>query len=791
MKRTLKLTHLESRLTPAIATWDGGGADNHWTTPANWVGDVAPNPGDDLVSLASSVNDLPAGTSFRSMAIGLSGTISGNPITISSGISVDARMTPVISLGVILGGDQSFSQGDSSLGFTISGDVDLNGHVLTLSKGSAAPGGPIIPPSPSLLTMSGTIHGAGRLTKEGVGIVVLRGNNTYAGITDIRDGTVHFASNNAAGAAGAGNGTIVEAAGRLSVSDPFLTYQQMTIAEPITFAPIAATNSYQFHSFADVDFVTVPNTFTGLITLTGPSQWQANDLILANGLSGTGNLSITSGGLKFGAGSVNTFTGQLINNPRVVFDGTGPFSPLSVYSQSGDGATVSGTGTIGPLATAGVFRVTPGESSFVPGDSGIGTLTTGNLNSAGILEIQVGAAGADQVAVHVSVQLSGSLRVLGAAGFTPTPGARYRIIDNDGTDAINGIFAGLNEGTVAALVGGRALKITYRGGDGNDVELIDAGPVGLPSFAVAAGPGIEPRVSVYGTNGGLVRSFLAYDAAFRGGVHVAVGDVTGDGVPDIVTAPCAGGGPVVRVFNIVTGAMERQWLAYDAAFVGGVFIAIGGVLGANPGFDVVTGAGPGGGPHVKVFQLAGSIGEPYLLEQWMAYDPNFRGGVTVAAGDLDGNNRDDVITGPGAGGGPHVRTFSVNVGNNGIFVQPGIEFFAYAAEFTGGIFVASGDFNHDGHADIITSPGVGGGPVVRVFNGTDGSNLANFLAYDPIFRGGVTVAAVDLDGDGRAEIITGAGPGGGPHLKILQPNGKVRFEFLAFDPAFTGGIYVG
>src|SRR5207249_2215740 len=45
----LRLDRLESRLAPALATWDGGGADNHWTTAANWVGDVVPQPGDDLV----------------------------------------------------------------------------------------------------------------------------------------------------------------------------------------------------------------------------------------------------------------------------------------------------------------------------------------------------------------------------------------------------------------------------------------------------------------------------------------------------------------------------------------------------------------------------------------------------------------------------------------------------------------------------------------------------------------------------------------------------------------------
>jgi hypothetical protein len=75
MKPTiLRLDRLETRLAPAVATWDGGGADNHWTTAANWVGDVAPQPGDDLVFPAgaarlANVNDFPGVTSFHHLAV--------------------------------------------------------------------------------------------------------------------------------------------------------------------------------------------------------------------------------------------------------------------------------------------------------------------------------------------------------------------------------------------------------------------------------------------------------------------------------------------------------------------------------------------------------------------------------------------------------------------------------------------------------------------------------------------------------------------------------------------------
>ena len=107
----------------------------------------------------------------------------------------------------------------------------------------------------------------------------------------------------------------------------------------------------------------------------------------------------------------------------------------------------------------------------------------------------------------------------------------------------------------------------------------------------------------------------------------------------------------------------------------------------------------------------------------------------------------------------------------------------------GGVSVAAGDVTGDGVADIITGAGAGGGPHVRVFSLAGGvvTEVASFFAYDPAFAGGVSVAAGDVTGDGVAEIITGAGPGGGPHVRAFSLAGGVVTEvasFFAYDPAF-------
>ena len=105
--------------------------------------------------------------------------------------------------------------------------------------------------------------------------------------------------------------------------------------------------------------------------------------------------------------------------------------------------------------------------------------------------------------------------------------------------------------------------------------------------------------------------------------------------------------------------------------------------------------------------------------------------------------------------------------------------------------MAAGDVNGDGRADIITGPGPGGGPHVRVWNATTFSEIGGFFAYDPAFPGGVNVAAIDLTGDGRVEVITGLGPGGFPISSIW--NGadlSLLGSYLAFDPSLRAGVFV-
>lgn len=285
------------------------------------------------------------------------------------------------------------------------------------------------------------------------------------------------------------------------------------------------------------------------------------------------------------------------------------------------------------------------------------------------------------------------------------------------------------------------------------------------SLVVGPGAGNAPVVTIFDVRSETRVAPVSFPEPLPHGVNIALFDHTGDGIPDPVVAF----GSQIIVIDGATGFIYGGFTAYEPTFTGGVFVA-GADLDGDGHSEIITGPASEREPHVRVFdgQTAQNTGS------FFAYDRAFTGGVRVATGDITGDGVPDIVTGPGPGSaGPHVKVF------DGTDFSEIRDFMAYDAAFRGGVFVAAGDVNGDGFADIVTGPGTGA-PAVKVFDGRSLGELSSFFAYDADFLGGVFVAAGDVNGDGLADIGVSPGTGGNGEIRIFSGDGD---DLLLATPA--------
>jgi hypothetical protein len=297
-------------------------------------------------------------------------------------------------------------------------------------------------------------------------------------------------------------------------------------------------------------------------------------------------------------------------------------------------------------------------------------------------------------------------------------------------------------------------------------------------FAVANGNQVEVRRQ---DDNSVVGSFTpsanGAPSDYSNGISMAFGDVHGDGYEDLV----------------IGGLMDHTVLVYDGhAFATGQgfqppglydfwdpYSTVGAYVAVadfnDDGFaDVVTGASAGN-PHVEIWSGAG-IGTFHfsLLASVFAYPTGYNIGVTVAAGDLNGDGVPDLVTGATAGN-PHVRVFDGSSFSNGTFtfdpvtnptanqlINPG--FFAYGLNFNIGAYVAVADIYGDG-GDLVVGAS-SGNPEVRVYKNSDIRNPnfdpevsppANSFFANALNQGtGVQVAAGFFEGAGMpSDLLLG------------------------------------
>ncbi len=227
--------------------------------------------------------------------------------------------------------------------------------------------------------------------------------------------------------------------------------------------------------------------------------------------------------------------------------------------------------------------------------------------------------------------------------------------------------------------------------------------------------------------------FFSYLSSFPGSDEIIANSTTDDSELTV----SAGLGKINLTKN---GKQIYSFFAYDKSFKNALNLA---TYFKNSDYQlVVVGPRDSGGPQVRLFNLDGK-----LKNSFFAYDKNLRGGVNVALADVDGDGELEIITGPGRGSESLIKVFSLSGKLKNSFL-------AYDKNFKGGVNLATGDFNNDGYSEIITAPGQGGGPQIKVF-GYKGNLQKSFFAYDASYHGGVRVSVSDINEDGYLEILTG------------------------------------
>ena len=317
-----------------------------------------------------------------------------------------------------------------------------------------------------------------------------------------------------------------------------------------------------------------------------------------------------------------------------------------------------------------------------------------------------------------------------------------------------------------------------------DSTIVGDGDYIIMTPASAGGPNV--RAVDY--EGNQIESFFAYQEDLRGSFYTLFADIDGDKENEIIAYPGMGFGPNIRAFES-DGELIDWFMAYTSDFRGGVNVVACDFDGDND-YEIAVAPYSEGGPNIRIYDLTDEGFE--LVDWFMAYDRIFYGGVNLACNDILGDNTDELVVATRNNGGPNVRVYDYTNDSFSLVDY----FFPFQAKFHGGVNISTGNIDGDEYFDIIVAPNNHGGPNVRVYE-YDSENgefdlLGWFMAYDESFRGQMNIAVGNIYGDEADEIVIAPKTEGGPNVRVYGYDSNSELSlidwFMAYDEDFRGGI---
>jgi len=292
-----------------------------------------------------------------------------------------------------------------------------------------------------------------------------------------------------------------------------------------------------------------------------------------------------------------------------------------------------------------------------------------------------------------------------------------------------------------------------------------------PVVVTLPGPNRESQslLRLYRPSGEFVRQWLLFPE-YKFSANIAVGDLGLDPGDEIVAAPGPGPGnpPLIRIFSTQGTKLKEFPLPLNAGY--GAWVSVcGGELFA------AAGPGPGQSPDIYALDLNGRV-----LRRFKPSIPGFENGIRALAfrDRIDGAETKRLLL--ALFGNPiSVNPAKVVVDSleNG---KPNQTFLAYPTTY--GLNLAAVHIG-DGRTHLLTAPGPlrGYGPHLKIFD-LRGKEITAMMAYDDGAGCGANVGSLDIDADGKDEILMGEGccRDSKPVVRILDLSGRLLARWDAF-----------